>query len=136
MNKPVIIGILVFAIASIGIFLISTQSRSTTPLPDAQTTQPESTSAVPESPQSVATAYTISQVSEHATEQDCWMAIEGKVYDVTAFIPSHPGGKAIIGGCGKDATVLFNERPTNGKGPHPAQARTLLQKYEIGVLVP
>ncbi len=79
-------------------------------------------------------SYTLAQVAAHNKESDCWLTIEGKVYDVTAFIPSHPGGKAIIGGCGKDATVLFNERPTNDKGPHPAQARELLPKYEIGIL--
>lgn len=62
------------------------------------------------------------------------MAIEGKVYDVTSYVSRHPGGKAILNGCGKDATVLFNERPTNQKGPHPAQAKQQLAPMQIGIL--
>ncbi len=85
--------------------------------------------------QSQTKSYTLGEVAQHNTETNCWMAIEGKVYDVTKFIPTHPGGRAIIGGCGKDATVLFNERPTNDRGPHPAQAKALLPQYEIGILV-
>ena len=81
-------------------------------------------------------SYTITEVATHNLEADCWMVIEGKVYDVTKFIPGHPGGKAILNGCGKDATALFNERPTNNRGPHPAQARATLNPYYIGELKP
>jgi acyl-lipid (8-3)-desaturase len=62
------------------------------------------------------------------------MAIENKVYDVTSFIPNHPGGKAILKGCGKDATVLFETRPDTDKGPHPESAKQTLTNYLIGDL--
>lgn len=78
--------------------------------------------------------YSLEEVAIHDSAADCWMAIEGKVYDVTEFIPNHPGGQAILGGCGKDATTLFNERPTNNAGPHPAQAKGLLEGFYIGDL--
>jgi cytochrome b involved in lipid metabolism len=78
--------------------------------------------------------YSLADVAEHATEANCWMAIEGKVYNVTEFVSKHPGGKAILGGCGKDATVLFNERPTNNKGPHPDAAKQALVQLYIGEL--
>lgn len=78
--------------------------------------------------------YTLADVAKHANESSCWMAIEGKVYDVTSFIGKHPGGKAIMNGCGKDATILFNERPTENKGPHPAQAKEMLVPLYIGDL--
>ena len=29
---------------------------------------------------------------KHNTEADCWMSVRGKVYDVTSWIPKHPGG--------------------------------------------
>ena len=45
---------------------------------------------------------------DHGQEQ--W--IDGKVYDVTAYTPDHPAGKALLKGCGKDATE-FNWRSTN-----------------------
>ena len=42
----------------------------------------------------------------HDKDQDCWIIIEGKVYDVSTYMDDHPGGKEIIleytGG--KDAT--------------------------------
>lgn len=39
---------------------------------------------------------TLTQVSEHAKKSDCWMAHNGKVYDVTAFLDDHPGGPEIM----------------------------------------
>jgi cytochrome b involved in lipid metabolism len=79
-------------------------------------------------------SYTLTEVSSHNSASDCWMAIGGKVYNVTDFVGKHPGGPSIIGGCGKDATVLFNERPTNDMGPHPKQAEALLETFYIGDL--
>lgn len=38
---------------------------------------------------------------------DCWTLVNGRVYDVTNYIPYHPGGKKIMLGAGKDATQLF-----------------------------
>ena len=105
----------------------SSSSVLNSPTPNSKT---ESTSPTPASGKT----YTLTEVATHNSEKDCWMAIENKVYNVTEFIPKHPGGKAIIGGCGKDATTLFNERPTNSKGPHPAQAKAMLEGFYIGDL--
>jgi cytochrome b involved in lipid metabolism len=33
-----------------------------------------------------------SELKEHAKEQDLWLLIDGKVYDVTKFYDEHPGG--------------------------------------------
>jgi cytochrome b involved in lipid metabolism len=70
----------------------------------------------------VNTTYNISEISTHNSENDCWIAVEGKVYDVTGFISSHPGGQLILQGCGRDATDLFNSK-------HAVQPN---QKYLIG----
>jgi len=82
-------------------------------------------------------SYTLSEVAQHGKSDDCWLAIEGKVYDVTTFIDGgkHPGGEAILEGCGKDATVLFNTRPMGSKTPHSDKARELIKNFEIGRLV-
>ena len=36
--------------------------------------------------------YTLKDVAAHASPRDCWIIIKGTVYDVTEFLPQHPGG--------------------------------------------
>ena len=35
--------------------------------------------------------YTTAEVLQHNKEDDCWLIIDGSVYDVTRWIPRHPG---------------------------------------------
>ncbi|ODM90275.1 Cytochrome b5 reductase 4 [Orchesella cincta] len=50
------------------------------------------------------------ELAQHNKQTDAWMAIRGKVYDVTDFLRKHPGGKSsIMQGIGKDATGMFNQ---------------------------
>ena len=45
--------------------------------------------------------FTPDDVAQHASASDCWIIIDGLVYDVTSFLSSHPGGKKIlVSGCG------------------------------------
>lgn len=74
----------------------------------------------------------MSEVARHASAGSCWLVIDGKVYDVTKFIPFHPGGSAILQGCGKDATRLFETRPTGSGTAHSSYARETAVKYAIG----
>jgi len=54
-------------------------------------------------------AYTLADVSVHNNQSSCWMVMEGKVYDITKFLSSHPAGLSkIMKGCGIDATNMFN----------------------------
>lgn len=46
-------------------------------------------------------------VAKHATAADCWVILYDKVYDLTEFLPNHPGGpQIIIKYAGKDATCV------------------------------
>ena len=48
-------------------------------------------------------------VAKHNTPESCWVILYGKVYDVTEFLPTHPGGKKIILKlAGKDATDEYD----------------------------
>lgn len=76
---------------------------------------------------------TMEEVAKHADQNSCWLVIDNNVYDVTSFIPGHPGGLAILAGCGKDATALFNGRPNVGTS-HSSRARDMLSGLQIGVL--
>ncbi|KAI1471113.1 FMN-dependent dehydrogenase-domain-containing protein [Daldinia caldariorum] len=53
--------------------------------------------------------WTLAEVSRHKTEQSCWMVLHGKVYDITSFVPKHPGGRSILlKNAGKDASAAFD----------------------------
>ena len=110
--------------------VIWSMTRST-PIVQNTTEQTQSTSQTPETTPTAKT-YALADVAAHATAADCWTAISGKVYDITAAIPTHPGGQAITQACGKDGTTLFNTR--NNGTPHPREARASLETYYIGDL--
>lgn len=49
-----------------------------------------------------------SELRKHNTVHDCWIALNGEVYDVTAFLQMHPGGVArLMEVAGGDATEKF-----------------------------
>ncbi|EAT43055.1 AAEL005478-PA, partial [Aedes aegypti] len=51
-----------------------------------------------------------SELASHNKPGDMWMAIRGKVYNVTSYLDFHPGGvDELMRGAGKDATKLFDE---------------------------
>ncbi|GMH80576.1 hypothetical protein TL16_g08603, partial [Triparma laevis f. inornata] len=48
------------------------------------------------------------ELSKHSVEEDCWIGIHGKVYDLTAFAEEHPPGpESIWKLCGLDGTEVF-----------------------------
>ncbi|MGV8150149.1 MAG: cytochrome b5 domain-containing protein [Candidatus Woesearchaeota archaeon] len=38
----------------------------------------------------------LSELSAHNERTDCWIGYKGKVYDITDFVPVHPGGASKI----------------------------------------
>ena len=58
------------------------------------------------------------------------MALDGKVYNITAYIPFHPGGeKELLRGAGKDGTKLFG-------ATHPwVNVEGMLGECLVGILV-
>lgn len=72
------------------------------------------------------------ELAKHPDEKSCWMAIDGKVYDVTEYIDKHPGGEHILKGCGRDMTESFKGK--RARGIFDAKAEKELQKYLIGEL--
>eukprot|EP01083_Nonionella_stella_P204108 744326_1 len=50
------------------------------------------------------------EVIKHNTVGDCWIVFHDKVYDLTSFLPEHPGGIPIIAShAGKVATAIFEQ---------------------------
>jgi isopentenyl diphosphate isomerase/L-lactate dehydrogenase-like FMN-dependent dehydrogenase len=57
----------------------------------------------------MAKVFTAAEVAKHNTTDSCWVVLYGNVYDVTEFLPSHPGGsKIILSLAGKDATDEYD----------------------------
>ena len=47
-------------------------------------------------------------IAKHNSRDSCWVIVHGKAYDVTEFLPEHPGGpKIILKYAGKDATEEY-----------------------------
>ena len=54
---------------------------------------------------------TVDELQKHNNEEDgVWVCINGLVYDLTDFLPMHPGGaKIILHYAGKNASTIFNK---------------------------
>lgn len=79
-----------------------------TPTDDADRRCPPTDDALP--------CFRLDEVARHCTPDDCWVIWRGDVYDVTAFVPRHPGGGLIHANAGNDCTQLFDSY-------HPLSAR-------------
>jgi len=134
--KKIIVGILAAGLLTGGYYYYSMSSETTqTPSTSPSPTNSSSDAASESSELATIEKYTLEEVATHKSKEDCWLVLEGKIYDVTPYVASgfHPGKEAILMGCGKDATSLFNNRP-NGSGAHSDRARKMLSKYYKGEL--
>ncbi len=72
----------------------------------------------------------IEEIKKHNQEGDCWIIINKKVYDVSKYMGTHPGGSDIIlsNSHGKDATEEYDN------ADHTKRAKEMLKDYYIGEL--
>jgi cytochrome b involved in lipid metabolism len=94
------------------------------------TRSPASVAQEPAGEDVAQTSYSNAEVAGHATASDCWAIINGGVYDLTSWIPQHPGGeRAIEGLCGKDGSAAFNGQHGGG-----AAQQAILAELKVGVI--
>ncbi|XP_021718371.1 cytochrome b5-like [Chenopodium quinoa] len=75
--------------------------------------------------------FSMEEAAEHNTKDDCWVVIDGKVYDVTSYLDDHPGGDdVLLTATGKDAKEEFED------AGHSQDARDEMEKYFVGELDP
>jgi cytochrome b involved in lipid metabolism len=52
---------------------------------------------------------TMAQIAQHGSRSSCWSVINGSVYDLTSWIPNHPGGEqTILSLCGINGSSGYN----------------------------
>lgn len=98
----------------------TTPTKSTTPNTSTNTSTSQTSGGI-----------TMSDVAKHGSRSSCWSAINGSVYDLTSWIPNHPGGEqTILSLCGVDGSNAYN-------GQHGGSTKTarILGGFKIGVLV-
>ncbi len=96
----------------------TTVPTPTTPVPTQPTTQP------------TAGGITLAQIASHNSNASCWSAVNGSVYDLTSWIPNHPGGsQSILSMCGIDGSASYNNQ--HGGGSKPAR---ILAGFKLGAL--
>jgi 4-hydroxysphinganine ceramide fatty acyl 2-hydroxylase len=76
--------------------------------------------------------FTTEDVEQHKGRASCWVTRDGKVYDVTEFLPDHPGGDdLILNYGGKDVDAVMRDAQEHD---HSESAFDMLDGYAIGRL--
>ena len=101
----------------------STQSASPIASPTAS---PSQTTSSP-TPTPTKFGYTMDEVKTHNSDKSCWSVVDGRVYDLTRWINSHPGGPGVIRAmCGVDGTRAFLNQHEGRREPIQKLAMYLL----------
>lgn len=124
MNKRILLTglVIIFAISFVALLRLSqnnevaiTLKNQTTP----QNTLPPSALATATSTPSSTPSASVT-FAHHNTTQDCWILYQNKIYDITSFLPRHPGGvQKIAQFCG---TTGFEQAFTQKHGTSKVSA--------------
>ncbi len=125
MNKtlPIIIGLILIVAVGGLVFLQNQDNDSDTSvgtIPATSTAQSNTEGKT----------YAMADVAMHSSATSCWTVIDANVYDLTAWIPQHPGGEqAILSLCGHDGTAAFHGQHDDAK-----RQADILVSFKIGTL--
>lgn len=75
----------------------------------------------------ISNGYTLDDVAKHSTKDNCWVTIDSKVYNISAFIALGVHKPIIEEACGTDASEKFTE--------HSPEAKEKLPDFYIGELI-
>ncbi|POW18819.1 hypothetical protein PSHT_05408 [Puccinia striiformis] len=71
-------------------------------------------------------------LTKHNSSNDCWVSYQGKVYNISSFLPDHPGGDGLLlQYAGKDIEEAM-ENPD--EHIHSSSAYEMLREFQIGIL--
>ncbi|KAI9144962.1 delta5 fatty acid desaturase [Paraphysoderma sedebokerense] len=90
-----------------------------TPVPTAAATKTQAGTPI---------TFSWQEISKHNSRASAWVAVRGKVYDITKFVDRHPGGTdVLLFSIGRDASQVFETY-------HDFNVYDVLKKYYIGEL--
>ena len=132
--KKILLVVGIVIVTGMGGFILFGNKKTTTnsAVEGITTTQSQSSNTSNSTQQNTQTKseYTTNDVASHNSKSDCWTIINDNVYNITSYVPMHPGGVSeIIRVCGKNGTSLFNSNPQ-----HDSRADNELAKLKIGTL--
>ena len=74
------------------------------------------------------------KLSSHNCESDCWVAYDGKVYDITSWLPIHPGSAGAISpycGTSDEFTGAFEKKHGTSKVKNLMKVGVLIGDFEV-----
>jgi cytochrome b involved in lipid metabolism len=152
MNKRVVLAILVVALVIGMITFIRLSVPSTSSADDLPSSVGVGTSAGSETTNSANSGtttgsssgsasepiangkITATQLATHNTRTDCWIAYNGKVYDITSFLPNHKGSAAAIApycGTSNEFKQAFEGQHGTSKVAGLLRVGTLIGDFDI-----
>lgn len=136
----ILLGVSFLVIAGFGVWKLTDSSDTSPSSQTVNETNDETEQKPDSSSQSSSKTISADEVKKHNSKDDCWTIVQGNVYDITSYIPNHPGGDEILRACGEDGTELFTARTdkdgeTVGSGtPHSPSAQSQLEAFLVGRL--
>lgn len=126
MRKKIIIAILIFVVVLGIVFII----RNT----NTQEIQTESQDVKNSSEVSSESLISLEDLSKHNNLEDCWISYGGKVYDITSFLPRHPGTpEKILPYCGsaEEFEKAFTKKHGTSKVNMLIQVGTFIGDFDL-----
>lgn len=111
MHNKLLIGVAVIVLVAGGFFIYTNTASAPESTPSQEAGVPFGEGATTTGSTGADGSVSPEQLASHNREDDCWVAYNGIVYDITAWLPRHPGSaKAIAPYCGteEEFTQAFN----------------------------
>lgn len=127
------VGTLAFWLALLALWWAAAPTGGDAPSAPAEQAASAAPAPASAAPAQDAAAFTLAEIAAHARADDCWMAVAGEVYDITAYVERHPAEpEVLLPWCGREATEAYRTK-LRGR-PHSARADALLAQYRVGTL--
>ncbi|MEK6891267.1 MAG: cytochrome b5-like heme/steroid binding domain-containing protein [Nanoarchaeota archaeon] len=135
MDKRNKIFIFTVAIVVLMALVVFSMGNNTTPSTDTQNTNGSkvNTTTLNQTGSINSVKISSTELAKHNKENDCWVVYKGQVYDLTSWLPRHPGSAgAILPYCGTQGfEAAFTKQHGNSKASLFMQVAKLIGQVEV-----